>query len=343
MRENDQMFQDFEKVNDFQKEVINPVLPNAKFASSLMITTPGEAAKNFKGDLSPIKLFENSPYEYKGNNKFTHFTSLFGLKAILESGFLRMSEFGNLIDNNELLFATSVFEDNNILFKITEDKIKALKENVFCLSLCESKDKTHKNNFMWEVYGDKGKGVIIEIEFTKNNPDFFLLGSVLYGNKKLKPIREIKRLTEEFASKNDNFIPNNFPEFLLELQAFHKSKKYNHENEVRLLMKENKQQYDEHKLETIYKDFNSNQEVKYFNKLFLKGKHPYLKDYESQNSIKILDEFPQIEIRRVILGYNISVENKVNITDLLQKIKHDNDYDFEIWQINNDKEIFAMR
>lgn len=341
MRENDQMFQDFEKVKNFQKEVINPVLPNAKFASSLMFTSPEEAAKNFTGDLSPIKLFQNSPYEYKGEYKFIHFTSLFGLKAILESGFLRMSEFGNLIDNNELLFSSSIFEDN-MLFEVTKDKIKTLKNNVFCLSLCESTDDTLKNNFMWEIYGDKGKGVIIEIEFTKNNPDFFLLGSILYGNENLNPIREIKRLTEEFASKNDDFIPNNFPEFLLELQAFHKSKKYNSENEVRFLMKEKKQQYDEHKLETIYKDFNSKQEVKYFNKLFLKGQHPYLKTDDSQNKIKILNEFPQIEIKKIILGFNISIENKVDIYSLLNKIKTEHNYDFEVWQINDDKKIFPM-
>ncbi|MCW2119504.1 DUF2971 domain-containing protein [Flavobacterium sp. 7A] len=343
MQDNERIFSDFENVDKFKREVLNPILPKAKFSSCFMQSTPGVPADDFSGQLSPIHLLKGSVYEYKGDNSFIHYSSLFGLKAILESGFLRMSEFGNLMDKKELNFASTIFEDNNSLFRIDEDTITVLKENIFCLSLCESNEETKRNDFMWEVYGDKGKGAIIELKLTKKDPEFFIQGKVLYGNEKLNSIREIKNLTEKFAAENNNFIPNNFAEFLIELQAFHKSKRYSIENEVRFLMKENKQQYDEHKLETIYRDINSNQEVKYFNKLFLKGRHPYLNSDQTKNNRKVLDEFPQVEIKRVILGFNISIENKVDIYTLLNKIKVQHNYDFEISQINDDKEIFPMR
>lgn len=330
-------------VDKFRKKVIHPFFPNADFKSTFMVSSPDEPATSFEGKLSPINLFKDTDYEYRGEGKFIHYTSLFGVKAILETGYIRMSEFGNLIDKNELQYASKIFIDNPV-FQIKKEELEQLKENVFCLSMCKSSDKTKQNAFMWEIYGDKGKGVVIEFELTKKDPTHFLLGNIQYGEKNLRKLRELKKNAENFKKENNDFFPNNFAELFMEIKSFHKSKRYDTEKEVRLFLKTDKLQYEEHKLESIYKDINSKQEVKYFNKLYLKGRHPYEEKEINTNehNYSYFDEFPQIEIKNIILGFNISVENKVAITDLLNEIKAIHNYEFEILQINNEKEIIKM-
>ncbi|WP_418264173.1 DUF2971 domain-containing protein [Flavobacterium faecale] len=333
-----QISKDFVRVDDFISTVIHPVLPNAKLKESFINGAP---TNYFEGKLSSCELFKETDYEYKGDGKFIHHTSLFALKAILDSGYLRMSEFGNLIDTSELHYGASVFKENSI-FQYEQANMDQLRKNVFCLSACQSSESTKTNELMWEVYGDKGKGVIIEFELTKKNPRFFILGKMQYGIDGLKPLTELKKLAENYINNKDNVMfPNNFPELLLELQSFHKAKRYEGENEIRLLFKKDIF----FPAETIYQDINSNQEVKYFNKLFLKGRHPYAeKEIDINNdSLSYFDEFPQIEIKNIILGFNISVENKVAITDLLNGIRTTHNYEFEIFQINNEKEIIKMR
>jgi hypothetical protein len=340
---NKKTINDFKNVEKFRKEVINLIFPNASFASNLMISSPDKPATSFRGKLSSINLFKDSNYEYKGNGKFLHYTSLFSIKAILETGFLRMSEFGNLIDKEELQYAAKVFEGNS-LFQFDKDKLEQLKNNLFCLSACKSNKNTKLDGFMWNEYGDKGKGVVIEFKFTKIDPKNFLLGQIQYGDDALQPLKNIKAQAEQFANDNNDFFPNNFLEFLMEIQSFHKAKRYEEEKEVRLFLKVEKQAHKVHTLESIYKDINSNQEVKYFNKLFLKGRHPFLKlEYPfSDEEYEVFNEFPQIEIKNIILGFNISVKNKVAITSLLNQIKTTHNYEFEIFQINNEKEIIKM-
>lgn len=340
--ENDSWQKAREKVNKFETEVIKPVFPNARFASSFMVGSPEQAPNSFEPKLSSGELLKNTDYEYGGDGKYIHYTTLFGLKSILESGFLRMSEFGNLIDEKELIYAASVF-DGNPLFKFHPEKLKCLKENLFCLSLCQSNEATKRNHLMWEVYGDKGKGVIIELELNKQDPFFFLLGKIQYGEEALEPIKKLKTLSEEFSKTHEGFFPNNFLEFILEMQSFHKVKIFEAEQEIRLLMKEDKGQYDSHKHETIYRDINSNQEVKYFNKLYLKERYPFEDSIKAESKINILDSYPQIVIKNIILGYNISIKNKVDIMFLLNDLKVKHNYNFKISHINDEGEILEMK
>lgn len=342
MDREDNRLQMFKRVDEFIRTVINPVLPNAKLAESYInCFSDDNSPTYFDGKLSSRELFKDTEYEYKGDGKFIHYTSLFGLKAILDSGFLRMSEFGNLIDTSELNYGASVFKENEI-FQYKQTNIDQLRENIFCLSACQSSKSTKINDLMWEVYGDKGKGIIIEFELTKKNPDFFILGNIQYGEDAKKPLEKIKALYEQYLNDVKTALPSNFIELLVELQSFHKAKRYEGESEIRLLFKKDKF----FPSETIYKDINSNQEVKHFNKLFLKGRHPYSKKeikIDKSSNYSYFDEFPQIEIKSIILGFNISVENKVAITDLLNEIKAIYKYEFEIFQINNEKEIIKMR
>jgi hypothetical protein len=338
-KENDSWENAHEKISKFENDVIKPIFPNARFSSAFMMGSPEQAPNSFKPKLSTGELFKSTVYENDGDGKYIHYTTLFGLKLILESGFLRMSEFGNLIDEKELLYSASVFGDNPI-FKFDPKNLIHLKENLFCLSLCQSNEETKRNHLMWEVYADKGKGVIIELELNKQDPFYFLIGKIQYGEEGLEPIKRLKSLCEEFSKTHEGFFPNNFVEFILEMQSFHKVKIFESEQEIRLLMKEDKGQYESHKHRTIYQDINSKQEVKYFNKLYLKERYPFDDSVDVSGKINILDSYPKIEIKNIILGYNISIENKVDIMFLLNDLKSKFNYNFKILQINDEGEIF---
>src|SRR5260221_6194725 len=92
------------KIQNFYLEIINKVLPYARAASSSVWGSPDVEPRSFEGKISTDMLFKDSPYEYTGDGNFIHFSSLQGLINILNSGYLRMSEFGNLIDNQELIY-----------------------------------------------------------------------------------------------------------------------------------------------------------------------------------------------------------------------------------------------
>ncbi|NRS90305.1 hypothetical protein HNQ02_003243 [Flavobacterium sp. 7E] len=323
-----------ERIDDFLKTVINPIWPNAKFSECFMSGFNIEQNLNyFNAKLWSGDLLKGSDYEYNGDGKFIHYSSLQGLKAILDSGFLRMSEFSSLIDKNEMNYGADVFKSNSS-FQYYRENTDNLKSNIFCLSVCESSENTKRDNLMWETYGDKGKGIIIEFSLTKKDPKFFVLGKIQYGKDARQPLYDLKEKCENYLKGNNLAFPNNFPELMTEIQSFHKSMIYEGEREVRLLFKNNVN----YPSETVYRDFNSNQEVKSFNKLFLKGRHLFSREIDED--VNYLDEYPQIEIKNIILGFNISGENKVAITDLLQEIKKQHSYDYDVFQINSEKEIY---
>jgi hypothetical protein len=332
-----------EKIHLFLDNVIKQVFPHARFASSLMIGSPDVAPNSFDGVLSPENLFKDTLYEYNGSGKFIHFTTLLGLNSILNDGWLRMSEFRNLIDQNELLYASKVFSDNQ-LFTPQIETLNRVKDNIFCLSACEATDETKTDSYLWEVYGDKGKGVFIEYEFSDPKPYNHIFGKVRYGDLELAQLRNLKSLFEEFRNTHSDFSPGKFIELILEAQAFHKSDKYSSEKEIRMLLRVDKQQYEEHNDINIYQDINSKQEIRYFSKLFLKGRHSFLarekiEKIGLENIIKIT---PQIEIKKVVLGFNILIENKVEIMYFLQKVKNLHNYEFELWHLNDEKKFIKM-
>ena len=254
-----------------------------------------------------------------------------------------MSEFRNLIDQNELLYASKVFSDNQ-LFTPQLETLNRVKVNIFCLSACEATDETKTDSYLWEVYGDKGKGVFIEYEFSDPKPYHHIFGKVRYGDLELAQLRNLKSLFEEFRNANDNFSPGKFIELILEAQAFHKSDKYSSEKEVRMLLRVDKQQYEEHNDIKIYQDINSKQEIRYFSKLFLKGRHSFLtkENIEKIGLENIIKITPQIEIKKVVLGFNVSIENKVEIMYFLQKVKKLHNYEFELWHLNDEKKFIKM-
>jgi hypothetical protein len=317
----------------FLQEVIKPLLPNARYKYTLQAGDFNTTSNNFNGALSSDNIFKDSDYEYIGEERFIHFTSLQSLESILKSGYMRMSGLANLSDESELNFASSVFESiKNIRFN--NDLINAEKKQLFCLSVCQNKIETIMNTSMWNEYANKGSGVIIDLSLSSLKSNRFSIGHIKYGEKERHRIEELRNRLISFSEKKD-FAPNNAVNMISILLSFHKKSKYQSEQELRVLFADKGLEFVKTKYPTIDTTINHKNEVVSFNKIFLEGRNSFGKSNESL--------YPEIKINRIILGYNLTYEKKENAISHLNSLK--NEYDnlnFEIYHMNEDLELFKI-
>lgn len=325
----DKFSRDTELSNEFLKLVLKPIFPNAEFAFMRYFgLNSNQFSTSFVGQISSKELFNNSPYEYKGNGCFLHFTTFPILEMILKTGFIRMSEFNCLSDNNELHFASSSLFDS---IYNNSDKLISDKRNLFCLSVCESKIDTITSKFMWNNYAAKGKGCSIEFKFSEVPSYNYLFGRVQYGKRKLAPIKKTISLANQFKTKNNYGIAS-LPSILMKVFAFHKEMKFKNENEVRLIFHHEDNSLNKELPQNTYLGFHKDNTLKRFIKLYLKGNHDYVKNEDPQ----MLCIFPQIEITKIILGPNVPLDDKIEIHEFLSETKEKQNRDFEIWEVTND-------
>ena len=315
----------------FLSQVIKPLLPNAEFSFTIQNGDYTNPSNTFYGILSTNDIFKNSIYAIENDNNLLHFTSLQSLFSILHNGFFRMTELSALDDVNEMSYASKVFENNSI-FRFNESAISKSKSKLFCLSACKYHESTIQNSYMWESYGAKGKGVIIEFAISNYNAHLFSTGIVKYGSDELEPIRQLKSRAEEFYSQHDLF-PHNPIELFSMFKSFHKSFRYHKEKEVRLLFTSNFFGNKTNDYPTLYQDINRNNQVKYFNKVFLTGNVP--KEFMGSNHL------PEITIKKVILGYGLEIEEKLEIAKSLNSFLNDN-FSFEIFHIDNELNLIDL-
>lgn len=321
----------------FDKEVLKIKLPHSTFCFRYH-------AGNIGLSMVYGNLFNESVYE-TNVNQLSHFTSLQGLISILKGGFLRLSEMSHLNDNNELHFGANVFKSEKLDKVKLDDIIKSHKENCFTLSTCISSTEINTNSFMWETYGNKGHGSIIEFEIVFKEYQSVLLGKIQYGNEELEPLKDINKLAETFY-KNNNFKPTNFPIDVVELLAFHKGKKYTDENEVRLFIKLDKSNDGGHDHLATYQDITNTNDVKWFFRLFLEGRKDILEKEGIEKELidDYFDFYPTIKIKRILLGSSLSFEQKLATFDLLNGIKNTNDcYEFEVVHLNNENKVLVFK
>ncbi|WNH13362.1 DUF2971 domain-containing protein [Thalassobellus suaedae] len=327
----------FPLMEKFDKEVFKKVFPKSTYLQAYHLgRIVGKF--NYKG------LFDNTNYKVSIDESFIHFTSLQALTSILNNGFFRLSEFRHFEDIEELHYASKIFSDIDS-FKPNEENINDQKENCFALSACLKTENTLKNSFMWEKYGNKGKGVIIQFKLNYDKIFKFLLGKVQYGEEGLKNITYIKELAEKFRVENDGFYYDEFPERIMEFLAFHKQDKYLSENEVRFFFNEKKRKYDKHNHESIYEDITANNEVRYFFKTFLTERKSVLEREINNKEIsnQYFELYPTIEIENIILGNNLDIKRKVEIFQLLSVIKTKYKYNFELHQLTDEDTIQEFR
>jgi len=328
--------EDFLRIEGF-KEVFQPLLPRAEFAGKSFAGDSLEETLNFNAHISTENIFQDSIYELKDVESFIHFTSLQGIFSVLNSGYFRMSEFGHLEDKREILYGASVFGVDPI-FNFNYKSIEDLKRNIFCFSSCIANENTKKNNYMWHIYANKRNGGFIEFEMNPWNPFFYNIGKVLYGKKGLAPLESLKDRAIDFYNKN-NFFPERFIELMLDVQALHKSEKYSSEEEIRIIYKIEDNPFGD--IDTVYRDINSQNELKKFNKLYIDTRNPYLKNKNPEQSVRsILYYYPSIKIKNITLGIDIHSRDKREILDELKK--YQKEYEFSISYIDEENDIHSI-
>ena len=162
----------------------------------------------------------------------------------------------------------------------------------------------------------------------------FSMGVVRYGENEFEELNTVLKLSEKFTEDNDGFHVQDLSRLLINILIFHKSKSYDIEDEVRLVYHQDdslsKSVINHH----LYKDH----KIRRFIKLFLKGKNPYIPNDHTEID-EILDKYPQIEINKIILGAKIKNDRISDIVELLDELRKENNYTFEIWKMNMEKQI----
>ena len=326
--------------DEFLDMVFKPYFPKVKYKSKFMMS--GESPPtSFEGELSKECLFDETNYKLEPKNEFIHFTTLQGLDSILESGYLRLSSIENLTDDLEMNLALNKLKEK-IKIEIDDDDITNIKQNIFCLSSCLNTPETISDTYMWENYskGSSGAAIIFEVENINTN---LLFGKVQYGNNNLSVFEQLTSKIVEFKSEFEDFMPDNLYEMMSNIFCYHKTNKFHRENEVRLLISDNKPSiHYEHNNLFIEKVINGSNELRYIYKLVLDERMEdwYNKNYSHRKNITIQEahsEIPKISIKKIILGYN--VKEPWNIIDYLNKKKVKLNMNFEVGYMNNELEI----
>lgn len=318
-----------EKIRQIEEDEIKKIFPNATFSESSFLGSPNKQVNSFQAYLSSENLFKDTPYENDGTSNFLHFTSLPALSQILNSGFIRMSDFECLSDKTEIDFAKNFYFSNDDSFKQTANKSR-----MFCLSACEYSNDTILNNHMWQVYADKGKGCAIEYKFSSNDIFNMSFGKIQYGKKKITILKTLRTKLEQFSKNNEGFSINNLSDFLTPIFAFHKDIKFKKENEIRLFYFQNGAMTNKKDHLNQYSDFYKSDQVRNFIKIYLKGKNPYQQENYPEN-VDVLKLSPQIEISRIFLGPDIA--NIYKVIEKLKQLKKQLNLDFEVWRVSKNE------
>ena len=246
----------------------------------------------------------NSQYYFK-KKSFVHFTSFQALSIILKEMSVRLYNLHKLNDPREFTFASR-------LFQLNQDFIDDAKDNLFIMSFCDleilnPRRATDEFN-MWRLYGNQGKGVSIVFSL-KNEPKEWLdfhLSKVHYGSEKRDNFRKLLNVLSSLNNSSPT-IDTDFGK----LYAFHKSKLFSPESEVRLLFDRRKK-----RVGMGGKTVTNNEK-----QIFPIIKDDLLKLIESNDKIKYLQipiyspkvsqwdkEVPLIKIDKILIGYNFEAE-----------------------------------
>ncbi|NOZ35677.1 MAG: DUF2971 domain-containing protein [Chlorobi bacterium] len=241
---------------------------------------------------------KNSPYFYK-KTSVVHFSNFFAINSILNEKSIRLYNLYNLNDPREFTFASKIFN-------LKDEKIKDAKSNQFIISFCERVIlKEFSNQFnMWRLYGQNGKGIAIVFSIANDPAKWidFHISKVIYGSDLRQKFFKLLKLINQL-NKSKPHIDIDFGK----LYAFHKSKLFEFEKEVRIL-------YDNRKMRTGMTNFSisfNNQHI------FPNIKSDLFKLLENKQNIQCLklplytnngsrfdDKIPLLKIEQIIIGYN---------------------------------------
>jgi Protein of unknown function (DUF2971) len=346
-------------LNKYVRACIKPYFGIASTGSSYL--THGDSGK-FSGSIilpTYFSDYKETDYHVEGRNKkFIHFTSLDNFFHIINNGYFKAASMSSLDDPGELIYA-----GKELSGLIEREQLELIKDYLFSFSMCYFEEEKSDSFAMWNAYGDKGRGVGIVFSFYDNLSrwrDIFL-SNVHYENEKIEKFGLFRSAHENFIQNNPemmimrDFLHNESgpPDSLSHFLAFHKSRIFKDETEVRFL----KSYVNEYWSRTPENNdlgikFDTKKGIQYFFKILLLNKVNICKDSNKrlteeisdfketvenkkvitlEQSQHILHESPIVKIEKVILGYRFKEDNKLskNVNDIARKIDAEN-FQFEI-------------
>jgi hypothetical protein len=216
-----------ELVKLYFSEVIEPILPNAKLASSTAMSSPDAMPEVFDLRIATSEMFHDSAYSVDRNCDYIHFTRLSSIERILRDKIILASSTSHLIDNDEVHYGFQ---------KISNAENKAVekaKDSTYILSLVEDKWESITDHYLWNIYGDLGKGGFLRFEVPLVKYPFSF-GKVKYGLAELERVADLNARIQLFKDRH-NLTAKDIEIVLLHIAACHKSKRFESEKEVRLI------------------------------------------------------------------------------------------------------------
>lgn len=294
--------------NQYYNVVVKPLLPKAEQGTSYAF---GQNIPDHL-EISPNPVngsLNGSQYEYDQQSlRFIHYTKLSSAKSIISAAKMRMYSLSSMDDRQELSYALS-----EIIPDKSDFTIDTYKQEVFSLSMNEiESDQT------WEEYGDNGKGVGLVFSFPKETQNDWYqhyLSKIHYQAEKLEALHQYHIRHTDFITENYIRIIGQVKHFMLPLAAFHKTKGYKKENEVRFIVVNTSlfDSWDERNYNVI------NDENKSFIELELHPKH--------KKQYKEIRPIPKIE--KIILGPKL-IEVAMIRSELKNLAKEGLGYDVEV-------------
>jgi hypothetical protein len=274
------------------------------------------------------QVLRNTEYFDGKPKRFIHYTTLDVLFNVLNSKELRFYNLKALNDGQELNYAI-----NELGLKINEPQINHFKTSLFVHSLCEYNDDDDFN--MWRLYGRNGNGVGIIYEITNVDDKWyqFFLGKVIYDTNS-----ESSKLLKAFIAYHNSFViehpsfSDNIPTIIPTFLLFHKNSIWSVEKEYRMFiyLSYDKDFLDVHDLSAnfYFEDYlchsigSDRKENAYLRMPLLPFTTNDFAKYRSNNDEKFLKTIPNINIVKIILGYNYTEKDVEEIGYLIYRLSN---------------------
>ncbi len=309
---------DHEAINFFITNVLKPFLPNARYASAGSFesaeTTRASFIHMFLADSNEINV--NSKYFYNGKYSFIHYTSIQSLLSILKDKKIRLYNLNGMDDKEE--FEIPLNHSNK---KLSDYDINEIKKRIFCFSMCQIDLESKENSLpQWRSYAQDGQGVGIVFSFNKRYAHdwvHFMLSKVYYNTKSLDTFLQVENLYNEFRVKYDLTI-SNFDEMFYKYFAFHKSKIYSSEQEVRLLYCQGFRRYDEPQIKIDVT--RANKKTSYIELDLEWNWDAKTKEFIVNQGIEPKNVRPIITIDKILFGYRLSNAAKWDLSEVCHEL-----------------------
>lgn len=354
--------EEMEMFRDKLEELFKDILPEVQLRVSELGGFKGFEIANDQS------LMKDSDYEVDTKQSLLHFTKVSSASQIIKNGFFRCSEFKDFEDIKEFNYALEVFKND---FKIDNTYYNLESKNHFALSsVLYLNEGSYLNDNLWTNYGDSHKGVCIKYKLDSPYKINAMIGKVQYGDVGLQKIIKLKDKLFNFIKENPNYIIPNIGYCLSDLLVFHKAQDYSKEDEVRIYLKlKDTDKNDSDCMHTpfikefadigYYKELVNNGigglEYRNYFKIFLMERNFLVKNdieecynaSKKQLSQNILEKeyteyfrfYPTIKIEEIILGPELSPEDKLKAFNTFQYYKNVYGYDYKIMHILKDNSI----